>query len=146
MSATYIKSEGAGLLQKLEIFLRAPDIETLNSNPILIWTADNSNVFFPVAAFITGTIGGTPGNVLMNRLILGDNATLSYAVLDVQQVSGGQILTTFGFIFDCGVSSNGASGGDNDATRNTFLYANADDPTATGDYTLTVLYYLIPIV
>jgi hypothetical protein len=146
MSATYIKSEGAGLIQKLEIFLRGVDMETLNSNPILIWTADNSNVFFPVAAFITGTIGGTPGSVLMNRIILGDNTTLTYAVIDVQQVSGGQIATNSGYIFDCGVSSNGASGGDNDATRNTFLYANADDPTATGDYTVTVLYYLIPIV
>jgi hypothetical protein len=146
MSATYIKSESVSLLQKLEIFMRGVDMETLNSNPILIWTADNSNVFFPVAAFITGTIGGTPGTVLMNRLILGDNVTLTYAIIDVQQVSGSSISTGTGYIFDCGVSSNGASGGDNDATRNTFLYANADDLTATGDYTLTILYYLIPIV
>ena len=146
MSATYIKSISVGLIQKVQIFIRGGEMQTLNSNPILIWTADNTNIFFPVAAFITGTIGGTPGTVLMNRLILGDNATLTFAVIDVQQVSGGQIATTFGYIFDCGVSSNGASGGDNDAQRNTFLYANADDPTATGDYTLTVLYYLIPIV
>jgi hypothetical protein len=145
MSATYIQDNGTGFINKLTVEIPESDMQTLFTIPFLIWTADGLNTFLPIFASLSGTPGKTPGTFTFNTLNLTDNNTLFYARLDLQQITASVLDSFRAYGFNCSTFNNGANGGTNTSVRNTFLKANANDATGTGDFTLTVLYILIPI-
>lgn len=144
MSATFIKDNGTGYIKKLTFDISEADMQTLNTIPVKIYTADGLNTFLPIFASISGTPGAKPGTFTFNTLNLGDGATSWYAKIDLQQIAASNLQSSKAYVFSCGTYQNSADGGFNDPTRDTVLKANADDLTGTGDYTITVLYILIP--
>jgi hypothetical protein len=144
MSATYIQDNGTGFINKLTVDIPESDMQTLFTIPFLIYTADGLNTFLPIFASLSGTPGKPPGTYTFNTLNLTDNNTLFYARLDLQQITASLLDSGRANSFNCSTYVNGANGGTNNDARNTFLKANANDATGTGDFTLTVLYILIP--
>lgn len=144
MSATYITT--TGFLKKKTVFIREAEIQTLNSLPVIILDADLINNFIVVSAFLHGAPNATPGTAIFNNLYLtdGNPGTIFQARCNTQLISGGSISTLGGYVFSCGTYFNGANGGLTFNARPLVLTANADDPTATGDYELIVIYYEIP--
>ena len=107
---------------------------------------DLVNNFIVVSAFIHGAPNGTSGFATFNNLYItdGNPGTIYQARLNPQLISGGSITTNGGYVFTPGTFFNGANGGLTFNARPLVLTANADDPTATGDYELIVIYYEIP--
>jgi len=129
-------------LQKLEVNIRTPEMQTLHSSPVLLYTATGVNTFLPVYAFITGD---PSASYSYNKLYFQDpGPTLTQGLLNLQNLSGGILTGSSIFTFNVFVNSTGVNGIRSVNNRDLYLKAeNADDLTGSGDMIVTIYYLLI---
>jgi hypothetical protein len=141
MSATYIVGEVSNFpVKKLEILIKEPNLQILNSTPFLIYTAQPGFTFIPVYAFINGN----NAFYTYNKFYFQDpGPSLTQGLLDIQQLNGG-VLSGGIYTFNLFVNANSVNGIRSVDNRDLYLKAlNTDDLTGTGDMLLTIYYFLI---
>ncbi len=124
---------------KLTVTIAEANFQTLHTKPVLIYSATGTSTFVPVLAYLDST----GASYAYNKLYFQDSftsPTLTYGVLDVQQLNAGAITGGI-WTFNTFVNANGILGTRNVSNRDTYLKAqNNDDLSGTGDMILTIYY------
>lgn len=126
-------------LQKLEVNIKTGDMQTLHSNPVLLYTATGVTTFLPVYAFITGE---PTAIYTYNKLYFADlGPTLTQGLLNIQNLNGGILDGGSVYTFNTYVNSTGVNGIRSVNNRDLYLKAeNTDDLTGSGNMIVTIYY------
>lgn len=133
--------ENSGEIKKAVFFISEADMQTLNTKPFLLFPINKPLVQFVIGGYITGNDKGLSGTCTFNTLKIGDSATYFQCRLDLQLMASSTLSTAEGYSFATNIGTGGQNGGKMINTKPLFMFSNADDPTGTGDFTLT-LYYI----
>lgn len=143
-----IEPAGTSYALSTTVILKETDLQTMGTTGILIYTADGINTVVPIACYMHA-VDSTLGTAYtgMQTLKLVDGATmhtLCYGYMDILVTGSGTLDSGSVYSFNCPVNNGGTPGSRTVNNRDIYLKANTNPLTGTGDYTLTLFYFLIP--